>query len=55
MPDNTPRWEELAKQAAVEQDPEKFMAIIKEINDLLDAKQKRLDDSRAKTPLSPSS
>ena len=42
------RWVELAEQAAVEQDPDKLMMLIREINDLLEAKHKRLDDARAK-------
>jgi hypothetical protein len=38
----------LCAQAAVEQDGEKLMALVSEINALLDAKQKRLD--ARKTP-----
>jgi predicted sugar kinase len=36
------RWMLLAEQAAVEQDPEKFIALIKEIDELLAKKQDRL-------------
>jgi hypothetical protein len=36
------RWMELCAQAADEQDPEKLMALVKEINTLLQAKEKRL-------------
>jgi hypothetical protein len=36
------RWKVLAEQAAVEQDPEKLMALVEEINDLLAKKQDRL-------------
>ncbi len=36
------RWMELAAQAADEQDPEKLMTLVKEINDLLEAKERRL-------------
>ena len=36
------RWMLLAEQAATEQDPEKFMALIKEIEELLAKKQERL-------------
>ena len=37
-----PRWQELCRQAAVEQDPEKFMELIAEITRLLDKKHERL-------------
>jgi hypothetical protein len=37
-----PRWEELCRQASVEQDPEKLMELVKEINRLLDEKHDRL-------------
>jgi hypothetical protein len=40
-----PRWEELCKQASVEQDPKKFMELITEINRLLEEKQNRLKQS----------
>jgi hypothetical protein len=36
------RWMELCEQAADEQDPAKLMALIQEINDLLEAKERRL-------------
>ena len=36
------RWRELCKQAAVENDPDKLRALTKEINRILDEKQKRL-------------
>ena len=36
------RWMELCAQAAVEQDPNKLMEIVKEINELLEAKERRL-------------
>ncbi len=42
MQEKTERWMELCKQAAVEQDPQKLMALVKEINDLLEAKERRL-------------
>ena len=35
------RWRELCAQAAVEQDPQKLMELVKEINRLLDSKQQR--------------
>ena len=37
---------ELAELAADEQDPDKLMALIKEINELLEQKHKRLEDVR---------
>lgn len=37
------RWKELCEQASKEQDPEKLHQLIKEINDLLEAKQQRLN------------
>jgi hypothetical protein len=42
MQDKTERWTELCRLAAVEQDPVKLLQLIREINDLLEAKQKRL-------------
>jgi hypothetical protein len=36
------RWKELCEHAANEQDPEKLLQLVKEINDLLDAKKHRL-------------
>lgn len=33
---------ELCEKAANEQDPEKLMVLVKEINDLLEAKERRL-------------
>ena len=36
------RWMELCAQAAVEQDPEKLMALVNEINKLLKEKEQRL-------------
>jgi hypothetical protein len=37
------RWWMLCEQAANEQNPERLMALVKEINDLLEKKQDRLD------------
>lgn len=37
-----PHWTELCEEASVEKDPEKFMALINEINHLLDEKKERL-------------
>lgn len=39
-------WEELCAQAAVEQDPNKLMRLIEEINRLLAAKEERLANRR---------
>ena len=39
---NKERWQELCKQAAVEQDSEKLLALVQEINRLLDEKRDRL-------------
>ena len=38
------RWKRLCEQAAVEQDPQKLIELIKEINDLLE--EKRLNVTR---------
>jgi hypothetical protein len=51
---NKERWLELTEQAANEQDSEKMLLLIKEINDLLEVKEKRLLlEARAKSPLKP--
>jgi hypothetical protein len=36
------RWEELCAQAAVEQDGQKLLELVKQINDILEAKERRL-------------
>jgi hypothetical protein len=36
------RWMELAAQAAVEQDPKKLIDLVRELNDLLEEKERRL-------------
>jgi hypothetical protein len=36
------RWEEVAQQAVTEQDRDKFMALIRELNELLREKEERL-------------
>jgi len=41
---NRERWKVLCEQAAIEQDPEKLHKLVKEINDLLEAKEARLKD-----------
>ena len=45
---NKERWEELCEQAENEQDPEKFLILIEEINRLLEEKEKRLRANRQK-------
>jgi hypothetical protein len=42
MEENREKWMELCARAAQEQDPEKLMELITEINRLLDAKEGRL-------------
>ena len=42
MKEHQERWKQLCEEAANEQDPEKLMKLIKEINRLLEAKEQRL-------------
>jgi hypothetical protein len=42
MEENREKWMELCAQAANEQDPEKLMELIVQINQLLEAKEHRL-------------
>jgi len=42
MRENTERWMELCRQAAVEQDPAKLIALVTEILELLETKERRL-------------
>lgn len=49
MKDHEEEWQELCAQAAVEQDPEKLMDLIRRINTLLDAKDKRSRRNEATT------
>jgi hypothetical protein len=46
------KWVELCRLAAIEKDPQKLLALVKEINDLLEARDKHL---RSNFPASPSS
>ena len=39
-------WMKLCEQAAVEQDPEILLKLVKEINDLLEAKEQRMGIKR---------
>ena len=50
MQDNTERWLKLCAQAAVEQDPARLLEIVKEINELLEAKERRLGVLPPKPP-----
>ena len=40
--DKTERWFHLCQQAAVEQDPDTLLALIQEINDILEDQERRL-------------
>ena len=40
-------WKQLCEQAAIEQNPERLMDLVNEINRLLDEKQERLNNLRA--------
>jgi hypothetical protein len=42
MHEHTERWKQLCELAAKEQDPKKLVALINEINQLLEAKERRL-------------
>ena len=42
MRENREKWMELCEQAAAEQDPEKLMELIWQINRMLEAKERRL-------------
>jgi hypothetical protein len=48
--ENRERWMELAELAANEQDPERLIGLIREINQLLEEKEKRLTASRNSNP-----
>jgi hypothetical protein len=41
MSENKDRWMELCAQAAVEQDPQKLLVLVQEINRLLEEKETR--------------
>lgn len=43
------RWHMLCEQAAIEQDHQKLMLLIKEISDLLEEKEKRLRRSQTQS------
>jgi hypothetical protein len=43
------RWQKLCEQAVVEQDPDKLMELIRQINRLLDEKENRLKQRAGRT------
>jgi hypothetical protein len=47
--ENKERWKVLCEQAAGEQDPKKLHELIREINELLEAKETRLKGNPPKT------
>lgn len=47
MQEQKERWMQLCEKAATEQDPEKLMELIAEINRLLEAKERRLRSNTA--------
>ena len=49
MRENREKWMELCEQAATEQDPEKLMELISQINRLLEAKERRLKGNPSAT------
>jgi hypothetical protein len=49
MQEHRERWMQLCEQAANEQDPEKFMELIAEIDRLLEGKERRLKGNRSAT------
>jgi hypothetical protein len=48
------RWNDLAAEAVMEQDPGKFLAIVRELNDLLEAKRGRIEALRSSPDKPPS-
>ena len=44
--ENREKWMELCEQASKEQDPEKLLALVQEINRLLETKQERLNKQK---------
>ena len=47
MDEDNSRWMQLAERAASEQDPRKMIELVREINELLQEKQTRLDREQA--------
>jgi hypothetical protein len=48
MKEHSEEWKNLCEQAAVEQDPQKLLDLIRRINELLDAKKNRLAGGQMK-------
>lgn len=46
---NKERWRELCERASIEQDPQKMLELVKEINEVLAEKLARLEDSHNET------
>ena len=46
--ENRERWQTLCEEAAIEQDPERLLALIQEINRLLENKEQRLAKGQRK-------
>jgi hypothetical protein len=46
MSNNLERWQQLCALAAAEQDPDKLLLLIREINDILEAKEEELRQLR---------
>jgi hypothetical protein len=44
MPDQSSDWRKLCEAAAKERDPDKFMALIIELNNALEERERRRDD-----------
>jgi hypothetical protein len=44
--ENREKWMELCELASTEQDPEKLLALVQEINRLLEGKQERLNKQK---------
>ena len=40
------RWKQLCERVVVEQNPDKFMQLVDELNSLLEEKERRLDEQR---------
>jgi len=47
MRGKTELWKELCAQAAVEQDPKRLAELVRQINELLEAKRKRLESPKS--------
>ena len=50
-PENEERWKKICAQVATENDPAKFVALLEELNHLLEAREQRLRDLRSKSRL----